>query len=230
MPGLVNTTNFDQPIRRLDVSYHNNASCQASPRSPQFFEDMGRRGSFDDDDDEDEVALAKKRECAKRVAAWINQSAVRITAITSPYIPSNTSFDMLDFDLDLEEDEPQLIYDSDVQYMSEGEPYVLYSTSSKPAPALLALAWAPPPRPLAPPSDALAAVCHPRGGVRVNTGGGFGTNHTFFIPFQIGVCPSPTHSGAAHLRSRATPSRPRTGSGPLDITRGFSAQLVDGAK
>jgi hypothetical protein len=97
---------------------------------------MGRRGSFDDDDDEDEVALAKKRECAKRVAAWINQSAVRITAITSPYIPSNTSFDMLDFDLDLEEDEPQLIYDSDVQYMSEGEPYVLYSTSSKSAPVI----------------------------------------------------------------------------------------------
>ncbi|KAJ7270739.1 hypothetical protein B0H12DRAFT_1229220 [Mycena haematopus] len=136
MPALVNATNFDH-TRRLDVPYHTMAtssSCQASPRSPQFFDDMGRRGSFDEDDDEDEVALAKKRECAKRVAAWINQSAVRITAITSPYIPSNTSFDMLDFELDLDledETEPQLVYDSDAQYVSKSEPFVLYSTSSK---------------------------------------------------------------------------------------------------
>lgn len=155
MPALVNTTNFDHHTRRLDVSCNMAAgpSCQASPRSPQFYDDIGRRGSFDEDDEEDEVALAKKRECAKRVAAWITQSAVRITAvrvlsfrssapqltdnqlqITSPYIPSNTSFDMLDFDLDLDledESEPELLYDSDVRYMPEGEPYLLYSSSSK---------------------------------------------------------------------------------------------------
>jgi len=137
MPALLNTTNFDHHTRRLDVSYNNMAagpSCQASPRSPQFYDDMGRRGSFDEDDEESELALAKKQECAKRVAAWINQSAVRITAITSPYIPSNTSFDMLDLDLDLDledESEPELLYDSDIQHMSEGEPYLLYSSSSK---------------------------------------------------------------------------------------------------
>ncbi|KAJ7854981.1 hypothetical protein B0H14DRAFT_2579575 [Mycena olivaceomarginata] len=175
MPALVNTTNFDHHTRRLDVSCNMAAgpSCQASPRSPQFYDDIGRRGSFDEDDDEDEVALAKKRECAKRVAAWITQSAVRITAITSPYIPSNTSFDMLDFDLDLDledESEPEPLYDSDVRYMPEGEPYLLYSSSSKSVGAPVIHAPTPrrssrsrrppPPQPLTPASDALAASAY----------------------------------------------------------------------
>ncbi|KAJ6554586.1 hypothetical protein B0H19DRAFT_1262918 [Mycena capillaripes] len=138
MLAFANTTNFDLHTRRTDVSYHNMAagpSCQASPRSPQFDHAMGCN-SYDEDDEESELALAKKRECASRVAAWINQSAVRITAITSPYVASTASFDLLDFDLDLEDEhQPDVLYDSDLRYMSEGEPYLLYSSSGKSASA-----------------------------------------------------------------------------------------------
>ncbi|KAK7055405.1 hypothetical protein R3P38DRAFT_2846906 [Favolaschia claudopus] len=134
MPTLMNTTNFDHHARRLDVDYHNMAassSCQPSPSSPQFYNE-GRRGSFDEDDEEDEGARAKQRECVQRVAAWINQSAVRITAtISTSYIPPNASFDMPDFDLDLEDESELDILDSDIRYVPEGEPYLLYSSSCK---------------------------------------------------------------------------------------------------
>ncbi|KAJ7125583.1 hypothetical protein C8R43DRAFT_1029393 [Mycena crocata] len=103
-------------------------SCQPSPRSPQYDEDLGRQGSYGDEDDEQsEHTLAKKRECASKVAAWITQSAVRITAITST---STASFDLLDFDLDLE-DEQDILDDSDFRYISDGEPYALCSSSCK---------------------------------------------------------------------------------------------------
>ncbi|KAJ7452132.1 hypothetical protein B0H11DRAFT_2074463 [Mycena galericulata] len=135
MLAFANTTNFDLHTRRVENSFHNMAagpSCQTSPRSPQFDEDFGRRGSFDDGEDEQsELALAKKRECARRVAAWINQSAVRITEqITSPYGSSTASFDLLDLDLDLEDEhEPEVLYDSDFRNVPEGESYLHYSSS-----------------------------------------------------------------------------------------------------
>ncbi|KAF7373537.1 hypothetical protein MSAN_00564100 [Mycena sanguinolenta] len=105
-----------------------------SPCSP--YDDAPRRGSFDEDDD-DELALEKKRECASRVAAWINQSAVRITAVsfqsytfppsTSTSSPSSSTSssdnsDVLDFDLDVDSD-----FDLD---LDDAEPYVIYSTAS----------------------------------------------------------------------------------------------------
>ncbi|KAJ7701583.1 hypothetical protein B0H17DRAFT_1195359 [Mycena rosella] len=135
MLAFANTTNFDLHTRRAEVPYNNMAagpSCQPAPRSPQYDEDFGRRGSFEEgEDEESDRALAKKRECARRVAAWINQSAVRITAVTCPYGASTASFDLLDLDLDLEEDEPEILGDLDFRYVSRGEPYLLYSSSSK---------------------------------------------------------------------------------------------------
>ncbi|KAJ7146094.1 hypothetical protein C8R44DRAFT_863902 [Mycena epipterygia] len=136
MLAFVNTTNFDLHTRRAEVSYDNMAagpSCQSPLRSPQYDDDLGRRGSYEEGEDEqNERALAQKRECARRVAAWINQSAVRITAIASPYDASTASFDLLDLDLDLEnEQDRDVLYDSDIRYIPEGEPYLLYSSSSK---------------------------------------------------------------------------------------------------
>jgi len=138
MLAFANTTNFDLHARRAEVSSYTlnmaaGPSCQAAPRSPQYDDDFGRRGSLDDgEDEESEQALAKKRECARRVAAWINQSAVRITAITSPYGASTASFDLLDLDLDLEDEhEPEVLGDSDFRYIPRGEPYLLYSSSCK---------------------------------------------------------------------------------------------------
>ncbi|KAJ7756239.1 hypothetical protein B0H16DRAFT_1458236 [Mycena metata] len=152
MLAFVNTTNFDLHTRRMDVSHDKNMaagpSCQLPPCSPQYSDDMGRRGSYDDREEEEEESefdLAKKRECASRVAAWINQSAVRITAVrinclglprtaakstdqitTSYGASSTTSFD-LDLDLDLEDEN----YDSNFRDIPEGEPYLFYSSSSK---------------------------------------------------------------------------------------------------
>ncbi|KAJ7042807.1 hypothetical protein C8F04DRAFT_54845 [Mycena alexandri] len=147
MLAFVNTTNFSLHTRRMDVSYDKNMAAGPSCQ-PQYSDDMGRRGSYDDreEEEESEFDLAKKRECASRVAAWINQSAVRITAVRINVLPlprtaaesteqittsygasSTTSFDLdLDLDLDLEDQS----YDSDFRDTPEGEPYLFYSSSS----------------------------------------------------------------------------------------------------
>ncbi|KAJ6463426.1 hypothetical protein C8R45DRAFT_1025668 [Mycena sanguinolenta] len=126
MPAFVNSTNFDH-ARCLD------ASCPA----PKLFTDE-RRASFDlEDEDDDKIALEKKRECASRVAAWINQSAVTLHAYTLPSpSPSSSSSssttsasDVLDFDLDIDSD-----FDLDLE---DAEPHVLYSTpAAKSAPVI----------------------------------------------------------------------------------------------
>lgn len=90
------TCDLNFHTRRADVSYNNMPgagpssplSPLASPLSPSFDRDFERRGSFGDEEDEhNESALAKQRECARRVAAWITQSAVRITAVRIPSSP-----------------------------------------------------------------------------------------------------------------------------------------------
>ncbi|KAJ7079974.1 hypothetical protein B0H15DRAFT_490989 [Mycena belliarum] len=171
MVAFIDTTNFDLHTGRGNVSYNDMAagpSCQSPPRSPQYDDDLGQRGSYDEgDEQESEKTQAKQRECARRVAAWINQSAVRITAvraqscvvprrscadfcpqIASPYGASPASFDLLDLDLDLEDehDEQDILGHTDFQCIPQGEPYLLYSSSCKSVGAPRPVIHAPAPR------------------------------------------------------------------------------------
>ncbi|KAF7323920.1 hypothetical protein MKEN_00613500 [Mycena kentingensis (nom. inval.)] len=93
----------------LSPTYCQNAiagpsSWQAPPISPLPDEEESVSSRYE----ETQAAVELQRECAHRVAMWINQSAVRIAAFPSFF----TSTDTMALEVDLDADEPHLFYSS----------------------------------------------------------------------------------------------------------------------